>query len=59
MDNLSRTCIVQVPGVGALVFMDVEEFQPWSVRTVVSQMYGITMTKACGIEQRAIVVECC
>ena len=59
MDNLSRAGIVQIPGVGALVLMDVEEFQPRSVRTVVSQMYSITMTEACGIEQRAIVVECC
>ena len=39
--------------------MDVEQFQSWAVGSQISQMDGIAMTKARGIEQFAVVVERC
>ena len=58
-DDFARGSIVEVPGVGALVFMHVEDLEPGSVGGMVAEVDGIAVTEAYGIEQLSVVVECC
>ena len=54
--HLSRLGIVEIPGVGALLFVYVEDFQSRTVRQVVGQVHRIAVAKAYAIEHLAIIV---
>ena len=47
---------MHIPCICTLFLMDFKKLQSWTVRIQISQMNGVTMTKASGIKQRAIII---
>ena len=56
-DDLTRGGIVDVPGVGALLLVNVEQFQSRAVWVEVGQVDGIAVAEADGVEHLAVIVE--